>query len=373
MEDKEVYEMLSLARTRLILDHTFFGMMALRLNWVEKHDIPTAAVDGKNMFYNPNFIRTLPPPQKETLLAHEAMHPMLDHIGRRAGRQPHRWNCAGDYVINPILLESGLPAIDGWLYDKAYLGMNADEVYSRLPEDCDGPGGKPGPYDLPGLSALDDIMDGDPNSKEIDALEWKAATINAANTAKQMGELPGSLQRFVEHLVAPRVDWQAILRRFISENAKNDYSFARLNRFYIHFGYFLPSLYSEAMGVLVVVVDTSGSIDDAQLQVFGSETKAIVATSRPSKLYVIYCDSKINHVDEFEPYDEIKFKMHGGGGTNFNPPFEYVAEQGINPVALVYLTDCEGPFPETPPPYPTLWCCTTDIVAPFGETVPLRM
>ena len=87
MEDKEVYEMLSLARTRLILDHTFFGMMALRLNWVEKHDIPTAAVDGKNMFYNPNFIRTLPPPQKETLLAHEAMHPMLDHIGRRAGRQ----------------------------------------------------------------------------------------------------------------------------------------------------------------------------------------------------------------------------------------------------------------------------------------------
>lgn len=367
-EDTEAHEMMKIARTRLILDQVFFGMMALRLNLVEDKNRKTAATDGKTLYYNPDFIKSLPAPQRETLIAHEAMHPMLDHVGRLQGRQHKRWNCAGDYVINPILKDSGLQPIDKWLYSPVYFGMSADHIYTLLPEDENDYGDGPGQ-----LEATDEILDGDPETREFDALEWKAAATNAANIAKQMGCLPANLQRFVEETIGYKVDWRAQLRRFITDHAKDDYSFCKPNKFFIHLGFFLPTLYSESIGTVVVVIDTSGSIDQPTLNAFGAETKAIVSTSKPSKLYVIYCDSAVNHVDVFEPYDDIKFEMHGGGGTKFEPAFTYVEDNDIKPVALIYLTDLMGPLKFTPPNYPTLWCCTTDLIAPFGETVPLSI
>ena len=126
------------------------------------------------------------------------------------------------------------------------------------------------------------------------------------------------------------------------------------------------------MGEIVVAIDTSGSIDQPTLNAFGAEIKAIVGNARPKKTTVIYCDAAVNHVDTFEPNDELHFDMHGGGGTNFCPPFEYVAENGLKPVCFVYLTDGYGPFPSAPE-FPTLWCCTTEVVAPFGETVPIEV
>ena len=81
------------------------------------------------------------------------------------------------------------------------------------------------------------------------------------------------------------------------------------------------------MGEIVVVVDTSGSIDDPTLQAFGAEITAIRDSARPAKTHVIYCDSRIAHVDQFEPNDEFKIARHGGGGTDFRPPFDYAAEK----------------------------------------------
>ncbi len=126
------------------------------------------------------------------------------------------------------------------------------------------------------------------------------------------------------------------------------------------------------MGEIVVAIDTSGSISQEMLNTFGGEIKAIVQSSRPTKTHVIYCDSEVNHVDEFGPNDDLHFDMHGGGGTAFAPPFAYVAEKSIKPVCLVYLTDGYGSFPAAPE-YPTMWVCTTDVVAPFGETVPIEV
>jgi predicted metal-dependent peptidase len=122
----------------------------------------------------------------------------------------------------------------------------------------------------------------------------------------------------------------------------------------------------------VVAIDTSGSIDQATLNAFGSEIKAIAQSTRPSKIHVIYCDSEINHVDEFGPNDDLKFEMHGGGGTDFRPPFAYVEEHSITPVCFVYLTDMYGNFGKAPS-YPVMWCATTDVIAPWGETVQIEI
>lgn len=360
--NKTVADQLTRARTQLILDHPFFGTLALRLPLIERPDIPTAAVDGKHIYYNPDFMAKHSAAQTKTIIAHEVFHCVYDHIGRRNDRNPRKWNQAGDYAINLCLVDAGFEPVKDWLYDTAYKDMSADEIYNLLP-DPDGPGKDP----------LDECMDGDPSDRDTTATDWKIATIQAANQARAEGKLSASLARFVDELTAAKIDWRAMLRRFITETSKDDYSWMRPNRFFMNQGFFLPSLYSESMGEVVVAIDTSGSIDQATLNAFGSEIKAIVQGARPSKLHVVYCDSGINHVDEFGPNDDLKFDMHGGGGTDFNPPFKHVAEYGIKPVCFIYLTDLWGPYPDAAPDYPVMWVCTTDRTCPWGETIPIEV
>ena len=357
----DVANQLTRARTQLILDHPFFGQLALRLPLVEKPGIPTAAVDGKHIYYNPDFMAKHNGEETKTILAHEVMHCVFDHIGRRSDRDHRKWNQAGDYVINLALTDAGFSPVAGWLHSTAYRDKTTDEVYTMLP-DNDGPDGPGDP--------LDDCMDSDLDDVTATATDWKIATIQAANMARSEGKLPASLARFVEELTAPKIDWKAMLRRFITETAKDDYSWQRPNRFFMNQGFILPSLFSETMGEIVVVIDTSGSINQHTLDAFGSEIKAIVQGARPSKTHVIYCDAEVNHVDEYGPNDELMFAMHGGGGTDFRPPFDYVAEKSIKPVCLVYLTDLYGTWGAAPE-FPVMWVCTTNRVCDWGETIPI--
>jgi predicted metal-dependent peptidase len=51
----------------------------------------------------------------------------------------------------------------------------------------------------------------------------------------------------------------------------------------------------------------------------------------------------------------IVIDSRGGGGTSFEPAFEWVEEQDENPTLFVYLTDMFGSFPEYAPDYPVIW------------------
>lgn len=354
---------LTAARSKLIMGQPFFGMLALRLALVERSDIPTLAVDGKSVFYNPQFVLGLSDRLCQSAMAHEVMHCVLAHISRRGSREPLRWNYAIDFAANLVLKDSGFEIGDGWLLDNKYRGMTAEQIYSLLPEKLSAAGGQ-GP--------LDEIMEGTPGSAETDAVEWKVATLQAAAAAKAQGKLPASLDRFVEDVTKPQVDWRAQLRQFVTQISKDDYAWSRPNRRYLSAGMYLPGLYSENMGPVVVGIDTSGSITPQVLSAFGSEIRALVHAVRPSELHVVYCDAEVNHVDVFTPYDDMQFKPHGGGGTDFRPVAAYVQEKNLSPECVVYLTDGYGPFPERQN-VPWLWCMTTDVVAPFGETLRIEV
>jgi predicted metal-dependent peptidase len=377
--NQEAMTKLTQARSGLILDHGFFGMLALRLRLREMDDTmragfirrkmtPTLAVDGKSIFYDPTFILGLTMPLTRAALAHEVMHCVFEHIGRRNGRDPRKWNMAGDYVINQVLKDSGFELGDGWLIEPAYKDMTSDHIYSLMPDEPpdDGSGG------TGSGGALCDILDGDANDLDAQDIEWKVATVQAAQAAQAQGNLPASMKRFVDELTAPQVNWREQLQRFVTQISKNDYSWMRPNRRFLPQGFYLPTLYSESMGEIVVVIDTSGSIDQATLTAFGSEIKAIVQAVRPVKTWVIYCDAAVNHVDEFGPNDDIHFDMHGGGGTDFRPPFDYCEEHGIQPEALVYLTDMYGSFPDKAD-FPVMWCATTDKIGPIGDTIRIKV
>ena len=64
-------------------------------------------------------------------------------------------------------------------------------------------------------------------------------------------------------------------------------------------------------------------------------------------------------------------EVKGRGGTSFKPVFDRIEADGIVPDTLIYFTDMECSFPEEPE-YPVIWCASTDIVAPWGETVAVK-
>lgn len=365
------------ARANLVMAHPFFGALALRLKMIEDPSIKTAACNGTSIRYNPKFVDKLSLSKVQGLIAHEVMHPAFLHHTRRGSRDKKKWNIACDYAINTILHNAGFDLPNGGYLNPAYDGMTAEHIYTLLPDDPDNldddndPGGDGGVDDSPNSQN----GGGSKSQQNHEEAEWKVAVAQAAHMAKQIGRLPGGIERMIEELFEPVLPWRNILRRFLTEKRNDDFSWKRGNRRFIAQGLYLPSrLSDDAMGEIVIVIDTSGSISQKELTEFGSEIKGIVDEVRPSKVRVIYCDSCIAHIDEFGPDDDLQFEARGGGGTDFRPPFEWLEKNQIVPRALVYLTDGYGPFPEQEPDFPTLFVINNhDVIPPWGEHLILEV
>lgn len=388
-------EKITKARAGLILDHPFFGSLALRLKVKSDETCKTAWTDGVSLGFNPAFIDGLPLDQVKGLLCHEVMHCACSHHTRRGARDPKKWNIAGDHAINHIITDCRMSLPEGALLDPAYKDMSADEIYGRLPMPQDqggqgqgqgqgqsgqdpagndqGQGNDPGQCGEVRDAQGQDGNQASPADLSQAEQEWKIATTQAAQQARAMGKLSAGLARLVDEIVQPAVDWKAVLRRFVDQSAKGDYTWSRPNRRFIGQGLYLPSLHSEELKPLVIGIDTSGSIDHETLAQFAAEVRAILEDYKTSAT-VIYCDSSINRVDTFthEDFPE-KLEACGGGGTAFEPVFSYVDEHAIEPSCLVYLTDMYGSFPDQEPSYPVLWArIGQGKEAPFGETVEVK-
>lgn len=370
------------ARTGMVLDQPFFASLALRLRFKEDESCETVWTDGHTLGYNPKFVEGLPLDQVKGILAHEVMHLACAHHTRRGERDQKKWNVAGDYAINQILEDSKIALPEGHLIDPAFVGMASEQIYGHIPDPDPGGQGNDqdqgqdqGKNDPGGCGEVRDAKgpqgkDLSPAEKAQEEQNWKIATAQAVQQAKAMGDLPGGIARMVGEILAPHVDWREVLRRFVDQSAKNDYTWARPNRRYLHSGLYLPSLYSETLPPIVIAVDTSGSIDSEMLDQFASEMTNILREYKTS-CNVLYCDTEIEGVESFTSDDlPLKLNPQGGGGTDFRPPFAWVEKQGITPACLIYLTDmyCNR-FPD-PPGYPVLWAKTDDYgQAPFGEEV----
>lgn len=356
----------------LIRLQPFYGVLAMRLDRVADANLrfKTLATDGEKLYYDPGWVMAQSPDVLESGVAHEVVHCALQHMYRRGARNPMRWNQAIDYATNWMLHESGFTIPGGWLINPQFAGLSAEQIYNLLPdEEEDEEGGGQGP----GGISFDGHMDA-PATEEA-ANDWEVATLQAAEQQRkaEQGTLPASIERLLKRITAPKVDWRSVLQRFARGGAKDDFSWVRPNRAYMSLGLILPGLYSETVEDVTTVIDTSGSITDEILAAFGSEIGDIHATVSPVTLRSMYCDADVNHVDEFDPHDQFFVKPHGGGGTDFRPPFAWLEAHDKQPTCLIYLTDGYGPFPAAAPSYPVLWVMTTDVVPPWGEHVRIEL
>ena len=248
-------------------------------------------------------------------------------------------------------------------------------------QDCDGGDPDQGDGDGQGENAASDappshdpsgtgeVMDAGARSGEDDSNDtpvdvaaeeqaWDEAMHQALNIARAEGKLPGRVQETVKGAHASRLDWRALLRRYMTDAARRDYSWSLPNRRFIDGGLYLPSIRSEGMEAIAVIIDTSGSLPAATLAEFWAELREVAAEIRPESVVVLQVDAVLQDAAEYAPDDlpdEIALK--GRGGTDFRPGFEWLDEQSIRPSVCLYFTDMEcSDYPEAEPPFPVIWC-----------------
>ena len=387
------------ARTSLILDHPFFGSLLFRLKGRECRSVPTMATDGVSIFYNPDFVETLNAATLAGTLAHEVMHPALQHHVRRSGRNPKRWNQACDFAINPMLVDAGLSLPEGVLIDDRFRGMSAEQIYNLLKSETERDSDNEGGDDEPGRdeskdekSSSDDsnepsapiteggigqVLDAPPQDEETPAIEeqareWDVAVNQATTVARQAGKIPAGLARTLESAAEAAVDWRELLRRVWSETVPADSSWMRPNRRHIWSGLYLPGVVRESVGEIAIAVDCSGSVNARQLGLFEAEVCSILEGQRPERVHVLYFDSEVQKVETYLAGEPVHLDPVGGGGTDFGPCFDWLEQRGIRPQTLVFLTDLWGTFPNVAPEYPVLWASTGRRQAPFGSVVPMQ-
>jgi predicted metal-dependent peptidase len=380
--------LISASLLRLRMKSPFFGTLAMFARVVSCNTIPAAATDGRDIFLNPEFLQSLSSSQQDGLLLHEILHAALLHPLRLGEREPELWNIAADIIVNGIILrQSGFELPEGGLRDEQLEHLSVEEVYELLRRVRSEEPAKTGnkSYQLADLDLLAPES-GDPSNstgaetsaQRLDSAaltaHWRQALQQATTIARttQWGKLPVGIDRELESIIDPQLDWRSYLWRYL---VRTPTDFQGFDRRFVGRGLYLEALQCESVRVYVAI-DTSGSVVQQTLGLFISEVQGILGAYPHLECDLYYADC-----DVYGPYpltiDSTLPTPEGGGGTSFVPFFDRVGEtwDEHTQAICIYLTDGYGEFPDPIPTLPTLWVVTPgglDLAQfPFGEAVRL--
>ena len=360
-------------------------------------DIPTAATNGWDVVYNPDFIadKARTDPELRFLVLHEATHKAYRHMAvwRALHEEDAKLaNIAADYFVNLTLqdaddgkgfikmLSVGVPPepkYRGWS-----VAMIFDDLKKQQQQNPGGQGNKGGGGDEiegdgGGLDEHDwdgNPADGDPAAEQEQANEIQRALRQGEIMRKKLaGTGAGGADGMFGDLLAPAVDWRKVLREFVTETCagRDESSWRKPNRRYLGMDIYMPSMVGTTMTELVIGFDTSGSIFGGnEMTRFVSEIKTIIEDVKPSKVHVIYWDTAVAGHQTFEDgqFAVQQLNIKGGGGTDGAVLFNYLRSKRTTPQAIVQFTDgYVGDWGRTD--VPTLWAVTSDLKAPFGTTI----
>lgn len=187
--------------------------------------------------------------------------------------------------------------------------------------------------------------------------------VSAEIGSETWGDIPGFAKEIVKNIEGDaQRDYRDELRDVFVEVTKDDYTWAKPNRRYIAQGIYMPSIGGENKGTLVIAIDTSGSVGHGEKEVYAAEISSILEDFPQLALYVIYSDTGVRHVQEFESGEglPLELEFRGGGGTSFHDVFKHIEEKQVDPKLLLFFSDlCVGNnYPEHEPDYPVIWLQT---------------
>jgi len=364
---KDVLDRIIVARVGLLLRHPFFGNMATRLRIQAADDwLPTAAVDGRNLYFNTQFFNAMDNKEIEFVIAHEILHCVFDHLGRRDDRHPVLYNIASDYKVNNALVRDRIgtmPKLVDCYQDFKYDEKTSEEIYDELFEeaqdnfeqflkqleeegelldehlDMEGDGdnegsdnGKDGKGKRPKYSKEE--------MKKIKE-EIKEGMMQAAQAAGA-GNTPKEVQRMIKELTEPKMNWREILRQQIQSTVRNDYTFARPSRKGWHTGAVLPGMNFDETIDVAIALDMSGSIGDDQARDFLSGIKGIMDEYKDYNIKLWCFDTQVYNEEDFSAdggTDLMDYEIMGGGGTDFDVNWNYMKENDYVPKKFIMFTD----------------------------------
>jgi len=373
----------------------------------EDDEVPTACTDGINTYYGRGFLNGLTVEETAGLALHENLHKLLKHIGRHKDlneKDPMLANVAMDFVVNDIIMnlkDKTLCALpQGGLYDPMFHDWSVRQVFDYLwkerekqVKDLKGNqsnGNKPNglqkrgepldKHDYKGKQGKDGKGGSELTPEQQRELERK---IN--ESLQQGGILAGKfgvdIPRTIKQEMEPEIAWEDVLDDFWTGimRGMDEFTYSRLNRRRLADDLYLPSSYSETIGQMVFAIDTSGSIDNAEISRVAARISSLCEVYPPESIIVLWWDTKVHAEQRFEStdYNNIAklLKPVGGGGTRVSCVSEYMNKQNINPDGVIVFTD--GHVEDTikwEVPCPTLWLVTSSesFKPPHGRKVMVK-
>lgn len=401
------------------IDFPFWGVLSERCKFsLTETMVPTACMDKfGNITFNIDFCEGLKDKYQDKyhkkllfLLSHEISHFIFEHASRLEDRDSYLFNVACDFAIN-LLLHYQFEGnndyfIEGGCLDEKYKEMTAEAIYELIKNDSkfkrekiyidvifdDGSEGE-GEGDDDG-----EENDKEGNGKSITIRERRVplpktegkskdqvsadmkdhimrAFTEAYAVAKSQGKLPADFERAIARILKPKVDWLRALRnklRYgVSRMEKRDVTWTTPNRRFLGKDFIFPSNIGPESPKIAYAVDTSGSMSQRDLEQAMGELEDIRKRFN-AKVYVLDCDADVHSSGWLTPQQPLPM-LNGGGGTDFRPVFDHLAEKRIKPDYCVFFTDGYGSFGDDAPPYPVLWVMTSDVKPPFGETLQVNV
>ncbi len=357
----------------------YSGVMMMGDTEVVDSERITAYTDGVNKKYGRAFIEAICQDDAALrgLILHENLHIAFRHLLHSRDlftKNRQLANMAADYVVNDVIMsikdKAFITLPKGGLYDPKYHNMNMREVYRLLeeeeqqeqekdktsgqgePQDGDGEegggqgqpspgnGGKADPYQFD----EHDISSGPGSAEEAQALEGQIDRAMREG-ALLAGRLGLKLPRQIQELLEPSVDWRKELAEFVSASCsgKDEFTWRKFNRRQLPNDLYLPSVEAETIGEVVVAIDTSGSIGQAQIDEFAAELASICSVVTPEAVRVLWWDTMVHGEQLFTPekYDQIGslLKPLGGGGTAVSCVSQHINKHQIKAECVIVFTD----------------------------------
>ena len=355
----------------------FAGVLSVgKVNFTE--DMPTACTNGRDVMYNPNFIKTLNDKELNFVVLHEALHKVYQHmhLWKKLWKEsPQLANMAADYVVNYAIHEADetqqvAVRPQSALFDLVYKGMTTKQIFEMLKRSSQYVKEQNGhdTHDWEGAEQLSD-EEVKVTAKQIDQALRQGEIIR--------GKMQGNKNRSITEILEPKVDWREQLREFVNATCRNKdkSTWKRPHKRFVGQDIYMPSMIGEAIGKVVIGIDTSGSIGDKELNEFLTEVVAICDDVSPSSIELLYWDTEVAGHETYNQGDYKALvqstKPAGGGGTHVGCVNQYIKDKRIEPEAIIILTDgyveddWGGAWD-----YPTLWAVTTrHNTSPHGKTI----
>ncbi len=360
---KEIEDRLLKAKIKILEDSVFFSTILLGLKQEITTKLPTAAVDGITIFYNPDYVDKCSDDELIGLILHEVHHVAHQHTLRRGDRDHKIYNIACDIKIDTDLQNEGYTIPDSLWSDK-YDSDTSEQVYDKLIANA---------KEVPSFGGRMDILEPKPEEAESvqqELSELISQAITAADIKDAGDEVPEGLRASIHELLNPQIEWGSLLQNFMQEISRENYSYSRPNRRYLP-DFYLPTQHSPSIRHLVTALDLSGSVSEEEVRLQLTECEYLRELFNLDELTLYGVTTRIVFKKKIYPGESLlDQEIRGYGGTNFKSFFKELEKDP--PSVLIFFTDMGVLFDFPVPSFPVLWINTyDDDEAPeeYGQTI----